>query len=66
MTATQKFFIFSATAALLSCGIKGPPLPPIEEETVQKQMAAENQPASPANPVSSDTSKASTKEKKKK
>lgn len=25
----------------VGCGIKGPPLPPIEEETVQKQKAQE-------------------------
>ena len=44
---------------VLACGIKGPPLPPIEEQTVQKQMAIESAPAS------SDSSKA-VKEKKKK
>lgn len=31
------FFFLSA------CGIKGPPLPPIEEETIQKQKASEQQ-----------------------
>ena len=63
MTGIQKAFFFSATAALLSCGIKGPPLPPAEEETVQKQVAVENQAASQA---SADPSKSSIKEKKKK
>ena len=32
------FFFLSA------CGIKGPPLPPIDEETIQKQKAFEQQP----------------------
>ena len=35
-----------------SCGIKGPPLPPIEEETVQKQKVNETQ--APAQQVSGD------------
>lgn len=63
MNAIQKIIFLSATVVLHSCGIKGPPLPPIEEETVQKQMATENQLASPE---SADASKATVKEKKKK
>lgn len=58
---TIRFFCFlNAALVLFSCGIKGPPLPPIEEETVQKQMAAEAQAAS------ADTSQPAVKEKKKK
>lgn len=60
MTAIQKVFFLTAATVLFSCGIKGPPLPPIEEETVQKQMAAE------AQATSADTSKPSIIEKKKK
>lgn len=60
MTASQTIFFFSAAAILLSCGIKGPPLPPIEEETVQKQIAADTQ------AISADTSRPSIIEKKKK
>lgn len=60
MTAIQKVFFLSCAIVLLSCGIKGPPLPPIEEETVQKQMAVESQ------APSADASKATVKEKKKK
>lgn len=36
------FFFLSA------CGIKGPPLPPIDEETIQKQKAFEQQPPNPS------------------
>jgi len=32
---------------LSACGIKGPPLPPIDEETIQKQKAFEQQPQKP-------------------
>ncbi len=49
------FFIF--VLSIVSCGIKGPPLPPAEEQTVQKQMAVE------PSAVSSDTTKV-IKEKK--
>lgn len=63
MTSIHKAFILIAAISLFSCGIKGPPLPPIEEETVQKQMAAESQPTTPA---STDTTKSSVKEKNKK
>ena len=60
MNAIKFLFFFSAAVVLFSCGIKGPPLPPIEEETVQKQMAAETQ------AISADTSQPAVIEKKKK
>jgi|GEM_PF-4748285 len=30
-------FFFSLTMGLTGCGIKGPPLPPLPDETIQKQ-----------------------------
>ncbi len=60
MGAIKIFCFLSAATVLFSCGIKGPPLPPIEEETVQKQMAAE------AQAISADASQPAFKEKKKK
>jgi predicted small lipoprotein YifL len=35
------FLIATAAIILSSCGIKGPPLPPLKEETVQSQKAFE-------------------------
>lgn len=35
------FFIIALIVAPLGCGIKGPPLPPINEETIQKQKSDE-------------------------
>ncbi len=32
-------FITLASVFVFSCGIKGPPLPPIDETTIQKQRA---------------------------
>lgn len=60
MNAIRGLCFFGAATVLFSCGIKGPPLPPIEEATVQKQMAAE------AQGVSADASQPAVKEKKKK
>lgn len=48
--------IFVFLTVMTSCGIKGPPLPPLQEETVQKQSASET--------ISADSSKAQTIEKK--
>lgn len=59
MTAFQTFLLISLSAAALSCGIKGPPLPPIAEETIQKQLAAEKE----TQPISADTSKPAKKKK---
>lgn len=36
-----KIIICVLVTVLVACGIKGPPLPPLEEETVQKLKAAE-------------------------
>lgn len=72
MTAIQTILIIGSSAALLSCGIKGPPLPPIVEETVQKQLALEAQPISadtskpPSKPSGKQPSKPGLKEEKKK
>ncbi|MEQ1722234.1 MAG: hypothetical protein ABL930_03600 [Pseudobdellovibrio sp.] len=48
------FFVFA-------CGIKGPPLPPIEETTIQKQKATEAVNSTQAPLSSSDSTKAKTK-----
>lgn len=46
------------SALLQSCGIKGPPLPPINEETIQKQRAGDA--------ASADSTKATDPNKNKK
>lgn len=38
-----KYFVFFVSVFFLSCGIKGPPLPPQSEITVQKQKAAQDE-----------------------
>lgn len=62
MTLENKFFLTILLFGLFSCGIKGPPLAPIEEETVQKQIATDAQSAA----VSTDATRPAIKEKKKK
>ncbi|MBY0553218.1 hypothetical protein K2P97_01735 [bacterium] len=60
----MKFILFLTYCFLaFSCGIKGPPLPPIEETTIQQQKPLEpvNTTAAPA--ASSDTTKAKKKNK---
>lgn len=56
MLIRAKIPLFVVFITLLSCGIKGPPLPPIEAETIQKQKASEV--------VSADASKPRAPEKK--
>jgi hypothetical protein len=50
------FFIFS-------CGIKGPPLPPVEETTIQKQKAIAAPKPAEALPSSSDNTNTKKKTK---
>ena len=50
--------------SLLACGIKGPPLPPIQEETIQKQKSDATQ-SSSSDLSSADQSKAGKKKVKK-
>lgn len=38
---TAKLGLVIAVLLLAACGIKGPPLPPIDEETIQRQKLAE-------------------------
>jgi len=40
-----------------SCGIKGPPLPPVPEETIQKQKASEVVPTPTPTPVAPEAAK---------
>lgn len=57
-----KHLIYALLPVLLTtaaCGIKGPPLPPVEEETVQRQKANETKAAPvPATSASADKTKA--------
>ena len=39
----KTILIFLCLFFALSCGIKGPPLPPLSEVTIQKQKAEEEQ-----------------------
>ncbi len=39
---------FCTLIVLMGCGIKGDPLPPAEQETIQKQEPASSEPAKPA------------------
>jgi hypothetical protein len=48
---------------IFACGIKGPPLPPIEETTIQKQKAVEAPKPAEALPSSSDITKTKKKTK---
>jgi hypothetical protein len=50
------FFVFA-------CGIKGPPLPPIKETTIQKQKLTEAVSPNQAQPSISDSTKAKQKTK---
>lgn len=34
----KKIIFLLAALNIVGCGIKGPPLPPLEEETIQKQI----------------------------
>lgn len=52
--AMLKILIVIWVTVLIACGIKGPPLPPIAEETIQKQKAGE----ASGETISGDTTKA--------
>lgn len=54
--------LMTAVATLSACGIKGPPLPPLREETIQTQKAQAVQAAPTA--ISQDNTKAKQKKKK--
>lgn len=57
----KKFLAFIALCFCFSCGIKGPPLPPIDENLARKQKAESVtvlNPSSSPNPVSGDATKA--------
>lgn len=43
-----------------SCGIKGPPLPPLQPETIQKQKAQEAAAATPSDATPDSTTKKKT------
>lgn len=64
----MKFFlILSMFVFCISCGIKGPPLPPLDENVARKQKAESVTVATPSpQAASSDASKAATKNTKKK
>jgi predicted small lipoprotein YifL len=51
---------------LAGCGIKGPPLPPITEETIQQDKLAEETKMSKPNTTSAPASSDATPAKKKK
>lgn len=59
MKTTAVLLILAAASA---CGIKGPPLPPLREETIQAQKPLTPQPATTT--ASQDRTKASQKKKK--
>jgi predicted small lipoprotein YifL len=48
---------------LFACGIKGPPLPPIKETTIQKQKLTDSVSPNQAPPSSSDETKVKQKKK---
>ncbi len=52
----ESFVLLVLTSAICGCGIKGPPLPPLLEETIQKQKAGASLKTS--NVISTDSSKA--------
>lgn len=54
--------VTSFLLSTLACGIKGPPLPPQEADSIQKQLAAEAQAAA----RSADATKAEAPDKSKK
>lgn len=60
--AKLKILIIVWVAMLSACGIKGPPLPPIEEETIQKQQVGENY----SKTISGDATKAQVSSEKSK
>lgn len=61
------FFILSTLGFCLSCGIKGPPLPPVDEDVVRKQKAESVTVSSPVGQViSGDATKAVPQKKKSK
>ena len=57
-----KILIAILVLMLAACGIKGPPLPPIEEETIQKQIAED----ASAETISGDATKARPSSEKRK
>jgi len=63
----KKILILTAFLFCFSCGIKGPPLPPLDENVARKQKAESVTVATPSpQAVSSDASKAAIKSTKKK
>jgi predicted small lipoprotein YifL len=66
----MKFLTILFFLGVCGCGIKGPPLPPIDEETIQKQKGDEVfsklQPATEALPRSVDSSRGLKPKSKKK
>ncbi|AGH94277.1 hypothetical protein [Pseudobdellovibrio exovorus] len=59
----QILFLMAITALSslgFSCGIKGPPLPPLQPETIQKQKAQEAAAATPSDATPDSTTKKKT------
>lgn len=62
----MKFAFIALFLVLAGCGIKGPPLPPITEETIQQDKLNEEMKLTKPNTTAAPASADNTKAKKKK
>lgn len=64
MLIKTEVMIFVFAINLASCGIKGPPLPPVGEEMIQKQKSYDSASESSSKIISADATRAKSQKNK--